>query len=403
MKVVQINTTVNSGSTGRIAEDIGRILLANGNESYIAFGRGLQGSQSNLIRVGSNTGVYLHGLKSLLLDRHGFGSRRATQELIKRINMLKPDVFGLHNIHGYFINIELLFNYIAQTRTPVVWTLHDCWPFTGHCSYFERTQCEKWKTECHKCPQIKHYPKSLIDRSNSNFKLKRDSFTGLSNLTIVTPSHWLKGLVGQSFLSEYPIEVIHNGVDINCFKPVTSEKRKWIILGVASTWDSRKGLADFIALRSVLPEEYQIVLIGLTKKQINSLPNGISGIARTESIEELVQWYSKALVFVNPTYVDNFPTTNIEALACGTPVITYDTGGSPEAIDEFTGIVVKKGDILGVYEAIKEIEDIDLTTLTNCCRSRAVTFFNKDIQYTKYLSLYDSKFNHSISSGIPVK
>lgn len=391
MKIVQINSFVNSGSTGRIAEEIGKVALAKGHKSYIAYGRVARPSQSELIRIGNDIDVFRHGAKSLLRDGHGLSSNKATLEVIRRLQGIKPDVIGLHNIHGYYLNYPLLFAYFREFQVPIIWTFHDCWPFTGHCSYFEKTQCERWKTECHECPQIKHYPLSLIDRSNSNFKLKRDTFTGLSDLTIVTPSHWLKNLVNQSFLSEFPVEVIHNGIDLNCFRPNLDQEKERIILGVASTWDTRKGLADFIALRTVLPAEYEIVLIGLKKQQIKRLPNGITGIARTESVYELAQWYKRALVFVNPTYVDNFPTTNIEALASGTPVITYNTGGSPEAIDEATGIVVSKGDIKGLFNAIKQIEALDAVRLSTNCRLRAETFFDKDNQFVKYINLYQLK------------
>lgn len=390
MKILQLNTVVNSGSTGRIAEDIGRVAIAQGHESYIAFGRGDRPSESQKIRVGSRLDMYCHGGVSLLLGGHGLASNEATRTLIRQIKAIQPDAVGLHNLHGYYINYQILLNALKYMELPVFWTFHDCWPFTGHCSFFEKAQCEKWKTQCYQCPQLGHYPKSFIDRSQSNFEKKRASFTNLENLTVITPSLWLKNLVKQSFFREYPIKVIHNGVDIGVFKPIREISKQRLILGVASKWDTRKGLKDFCRLRDLLSPEYRILLVGLSKKQIASLPKGVEGIERTESLEALVGWYNKALVFLNPTYVDNFPTTNIEALACGTPVITYNTGGSPEAIDENTGCVVDKGAINEVCSAIKHLESKELNQLREACRRRAVKYFDKEKQFAKYLRLYSN-------------
>ena len=271
----------------------------------------------------------------------------------------------------------------------MLWTFHDCWPFTGHCSYFDSVGCEKWKTHCHTCPITKNYPKALTDRSFQNFEDKKEAFTGVNNLKIITPSHWLGNLVHQSFLMEYPVEVIHNGIDLDVFKTIENvfDPKEKIVLGVASTWDKRKGLADFIQLREKLPSDIKIVLIGLSPKQIKTLPEGITGIQRTENIEALVEWYNKATVFVNPTYVDNFPTTNIEALSCGTPIITYETGGSPEAANKETGQVVPKANINALAKAITDIKK-DKSTI-NTCRERAVSKFNAKDRYQNYLDLYE--------------
>jgi putative colanic acid biosynthesis glycosyltransferase len=399
LKILQINTTINSGSTGRIAEDIGCVLLDHGHESFIAFGRGNQESKSNKIKIGTQKDINQHGVLTLLTDRHGFGSKKATKQLLKEIDKISPDVIGLHNIHGYYINIEILFKYIAEKKIPLIWTLHDCWSFTGHCTYFDSVGCEKWKTQCEICPKTKMYPKSIgLDNSFKNFNDKKRIFNQIQNLQIVTPSHWLKDLVKQSFL-RHPAMCIHNGIDLNQFKPILQIellKEKWqlidkkIILGVASIWDERKGLKDFFELRNMLDKDMVIVLIGLSQKQQSILPAGILGIPRTESIEELVMWYSAADVFVNPTYQDNFPTTNIEALACGTPVITYNTGGSPEAIDLHTGEIVPKGDTMALKAAIIDwctTKDRDDTR--EICRERAVQLFNKDNRYSDYLHLYE--------------
>lgn len=403
MKVLQINTTVNSGSTGKITEDIGNLLLKQGHESFIAHGRGNRSSGSKLIKIGSKFGTYLHWLLTALFDKHGLGSKKATLTLINQIEIIKPDIIGLHNIHGYYINIEILFEYLQKSKIPIVWTLHDCWAFTGHCTYFDSVNCEKWKTQCSNCPKTKFYPTSyLIDNSKNNYSIKKVLFNLPKSIQLITPSNWLNNLVKQSYL-QHPVSTIYNGVDLSVFKPNNASillrdthqlKNKSVILGVASIWDKRKGLDDFIALSSLIDNsKMQIILIGLSKDQITNLPPLIIGIGRTENLQQLADYYSLADVFVNPTWQDNFPTTNIESLACGTAVITYKTGGSPEAIDKNTGIVVNKGDIDGLKNAVKVIIENGKDFYQSKCRNRAELLFNKNDRYMNYISLYESMIN----------
>lgn len=355
MKVLQINSVCGFGSTGRIATDLYKVLEEQGHECLIAYGRGTAPEGINSYKIGTNLDTYLHVARTRLLDQHGYGSKKPTIELVKKIKEYNPDVIHLHNLHGYYLNLEVLFNYLAQSNKPVVWTLHDCWAFTGHCAYFDYIGCDKWKDECGNCPQKKIYPNSYgLDNSYNNFNQKKALFTRLNNLTIITPSQWLANLVKESFLNKYPIQVINNGIDLNVFKPTSSEFRKKyhleekkIILGVANVWNQRKGFNTFIELSSKLDEDYQIVLVGVTEKQKNNLPSNIIGINRTNNIEELAEIYTVADVFVNPTLEDNFPTVNLESAACGTPVITYKTGGSPES-SYSPACVVDKGN----YEAI---------------------------------------------------
>lgn len=394
-KLIQINETVSVGSTGRIAAQIGNVAITQGWNSYIAYGRESKMCDSNLIKVGSIPGILWHVFQTRVLDRHGLSSTCATKNLVKKIDAIKPDIIHLHNIHGYYLNYEVLFQYLAFVNKPIVWTLHDCWSITGHCSFFEGVGCEKWKTGCGNCPYLKDYPRSFFfDRSLKNYKQKRQAFTKPKNITLVPVSNWLGDLVKQSFLKDSPIKVIHNGTDLEAFKPQGNDIRKKysidsgknIVLGVASVWHERKGLIDFIKLASY--DKLQVILVGVTDEIKNQLPRNIIAISRTNSQQDLAELYTCADVFVNPTYDDNFPTTNIEALACGTPVITYNTGGSSEAVDSETGIVVEKGDVQGIVEAIKQLSNKDRTALRDACRNRAIRLYNKNDRFQDYINLY---------------
>lgn len=395
MKVLQINSVCGIGSTGRIATDIHNLLIERGHESYIAYGRSNPINCNNAIRLGNNLDNYIHAVKTRLFDLHGFGSKHVTEKFIEKILIIDPDIIHLHNLHGYYINIEVLFNFLKKYNKPVVWTLHDCWGFTGHCSYFDYIGCEKWKKECYDCPQKMQYPSSLIcDNSKRNYYKKKSLFTGINNLTIITPSQWLLRLVKNSFLKEYPIKVINNGIDLAVFRPsernirtIYGLEEKFIILGVASVWDRRKGLSDFYKLAKKLSKNDVIILVGLTDSQLKDLPKGIIGIKRTNNINELADLYSCADVFINPTLEDNFPTTNIEALACGTPVITYNSGGSPESIDEKTGFVVEKGNINDLVNKIMLIKSGFISR--NQCVERA-RIYDKFDKFNKYIELYES-------------
>lgn len=390
-KVLQINVTANWGSTGRIAENIGKLAIENGWDSTIAFSRGNPNSVSNLIRIGSKADMIIHGFQTRILDNHGLASVSATKSFIKKIQKLDPDIVHLHNIHGYYLNYEILFDFLRKFKRPVIWTFHDCWPITGHCAYFTFSRCDKWQTGCHHCRELNSYPKSIfLDGSERNFIRKKRAFTGVDNMTLVPVSDWLKSQLEKSFLSEYPITTIHNGIDLDVFsKHEDAENQDKMILGVASVWDQRKGLDEFVKLRKLLPENYNITLVGLSKNQIKSLPEGINAIQRTENIQQLVNLYSKATVFVNPTLEDTFPTTNLEALACGTPVITYNTGGSPEAVDANTGIVVDYLNVESLASQIKYVCEERPFSLSSC-RNRAERLYNSRDSFKKYIELYHS-------------
>lgn len=399
-RLFQVNVSVNWGSHGRIAEEIGMFAMSKGWESFIAYGRYANPSSSHLIKIGNEWDVRMHGLATRLFDSHGLGSAKATRLLVKAIESLKPDIIHLHNIHGYYLNYTILFDFLCHYGRPVVWTLHDCWPVTGHCAYPELAKCEKWQICCNNCPLIKEYPSSFIDRSERNFNLKKNSFTSLPQLHIVTVSKWLEILVCNSFLKNCDIKNIYNGLDLNVFYPI---KTKWndvrnslgltdsqkIVLGVASVWEERKGLEDFYKLRKILNNDYLILLVGLDEKQRKTLPSGIIGIGRTNNIQQLVEIYSIADVFVNPSIAETFGMTTAEALACGTPAIVYNATASPELVDSNTGAVVPVGDIKQLGEnVIRFCELENKLTISKACRKRAECMFNKQERYQEYIDLY---------------
>lgn len=397
MRVLQINSVCGIGSTGRIATDIHNMLIKQGHESYIAYGRDLPINCDNAIRIGTKLDNYGHVAMTRILDKHGFGSKKATIEFIEKIKNLDPDVIHLHNIHGYYINIEVLFDYLKVANKPVVWTLHDCWSFTGHCSHFDYIGCKKWKSACFDCVQMKEYPKSIIfDKSGWNYEKKKKIFTGVKNLTIVTPSNWLADLVKKSFLKEYNVKVINNGIDLEVFKPIENNFRelmginsKFIILGVASVWNEKKGLKYFLELSNMVDEDDVIVLVGLTEKQKENLPKNVIGITKTNSINELAKIYSSADVFVNLTLEEVLGMTNIEAMACGIPVITFNTGGSVECIDQNSGYIVEKGNTEELIHHIKTIKRSSNSFYSNHCTKRAHMYFNKKEKFIEYFNIYN--------------
>ena len=390
--LLQINVVSNVLSTGKICEDIAKVAQSKGWQTYIAYGRWEKPGASESRRVGNNWDMYKHYVGHRFFDREGLESTCATKTLIRWIDEIKPDIIQLHNIHDHYLNYPILFEYLATLDTPIVWTQHDCWAYTGGCVYHDLYNCEQWREGCKGlCPNRRAL---FCNKSAIQFALKQELFGKIKNLTLVPVSNWLCNMLAQSFLRERRIMTIHNGIDIQKYhvSKFSEVSGCFRILGVAAVWDARKGLHDFIKLRSMLPAEYKITLVGLSQKQVKALPEGIKGITRTSDIEELVQLYSDADVFVNPTYSDNFPTTNLESLACGTPVITYRTGGSPEAIDEKTGVVVEQGNVNALANAITCMKVNPL--FSEDCRRRAEERFNKDKCFERYVELYNQLINN---------
>ena len=334
------------GSTGGVMMREHRELLAAGGDSYAFWGRGRAAEGAREMRFATDWEVRLDGVQTRLGGKAGFHSKAATKRLLKRLDEIRPDVVHLHNLHGYYVNVEMLFNWLASHECKVEWTLHDCWAFTGHCAYFTYAKCMQWKDRCayeNPCPQLDTYPKTYSKRSCAwSFERKRRLFNLVpaERMKLITPSYWLEGLVNQSFLAKYPVEVRHNTVDASVFKPTPSDFRerygignRFMILGVASPWTERKGLADFVRLAGELDDEgYAIVLVGLSEKQIKEMPEGVVGLARTGSPQDLAAVYTTADVFFNPTREDNYPTTLLEAQSCGTDALTYLVGGCEEAL-----------------------------------------------------------------------
>lgn len=396
-KLLQINVDATNGSNGGIARDIGNLVMKENWESYIAYGRSAIPGESMQFRIGNQLDVYAHGIESRIFDNHGLSSRYVTRRFIKKIEKIAPDIIHLHNIHGYFLNYKILFEFLKSVNIPIVWTLHDCWAFTGHCAHFVSVNCEKWKKGCYSCPLKNGYPSSmLLDRSEKNYKLKEELFNSLENFTIVPVSYWLENYVRQSFLKKHNIQVIQNGIDLNIFKPSNIDRKslglsesKIIILGVSNVWSHSKGLKEFIKLSE--HNELQVVMIGVDDSIMKILPDNIVAIKRTHNLQKLVEYYSVADIFVNPTYADTFPTVNLEALSCGTPVVTYQTGGSPEAIDEYTGTIVPQGDSVLLYKAILELANQPIEyklKQSQKCRLRAEKYFDKKERFEEYINLY---------------
>lgn len=405
MKVLLINSMCGIGSTGRIVEGIADVLFASGHDAKIAYS--LESSENPIaFKFGSDRDHFIHRIMSHAFDMQGLCSKAATKELIKFIDDYKPDIVNLHNIHGNFLNYPLLFSYLSKNKIQTVWTLHDCWSFTGHCPHFDYIGCTKWLTGCHNCNQLYVYPKSEFwDGSKRNYGLKKKYFTDFpEKLHIVAVSTWLEDLAKQSFLKASSTYTINNGIDLSQFKPIKDLKsirdkygidNRKVVLAVASPWGERKGLNDLYQLWKLINKEtYQLVIVGLSQDQIDSLPAGINGIPRTNGIDELARLYSLADVFVNPTYEDSFPTVNLEALACGTPIVVYRTGGSPDAVSDETGIIVDKGDIKSMLDAIVQIIESTESYTENQCRNSAILRFDKNNSYKSYVRLFEELCIH---------
>ena len=403
--IIQINVCNNIYSTGKIAGAIGDLIVKRGWKSYIAYQRAYKESLSEPIKIGCWIDTIVNAIEQRLFDNTGFGigSYFSTKQLVRRLKEINPDIIHLHVIHGYYLQYNVLFKYLATLDIPIVWTLHSCWEVTGHCTHFDYEGCERWKTECYSCPLKREYPQSyLLDRSKKNYHRKKELFNSLKNLYVVTVSKWLNDVVSESFFKAKPRRVIYNGIDLQTFRPskdfeILKIKKglegKFVAIGVASSWLPKKGLCDYFKLEKMIPNDFSLVLIGLSDKQIKCLPSGIIGIRKTKNIEELRDWYVLSDVVLNLSYEETFGLTTVEGMACGTPSIVYDRTASPELVSEDTGYVVKAGDVANVLDCMLKIKEKGKISFVKHCRNRAELYFDKDKNFQEYMRLYDRLLN----------
>lgn len=389
MKILQINATYLIGNIGRHVKATEEAILRNDDESFVVYGTG-DIKDDHHYPIENRLSQKISILQTRLFGKHGFYNRRETKKAIEWIKNVDPDIIQLRNIHGHYINIQMLFEYIKDYKKEVFWTFHDCWPMTGHCAFFDSAKCDRWKTGCYDCPCLHDYPKTIRDQSTWNWNKKKELFTSIEKMHIIVPSNWLANIVKQSFFKSFDISVIPNGIRLDSFTPNGDAfKRKnnildkTLVMGIAKGWSKRKGLEDIKAVANLLDDSFVFVIVGASKEQMRGFPQNTIRVERTNNVKELSEIYSSADILLNPTYEDNFPTVNIEALACGTPVITYNTGGSPESLTEKTGFVLNKGDIEGIVKILQSKKYPDLAD----CVSRSQDFKSDD-RFDDYIKLY---------------
>jgi glycosyltransferase involved in cell wall biosynthesis len=398
MRVLEINTVQGIGSTGKIATELYDMLQERGEECAIAYARGTAPERMHTIRIGNKFAVCLHGMMTRITDRHALYSVHATRRLVEQIKDYAPDLIHLHNLHGYYLDIRTLFAFLKEYDRPVVWTLHDCWSYTGHCAYYTNAGCEKWKSQCENCPLKKEYPASMLcDNSRENYKIKKELFTSLNKLQLVTPSEWLKGEVEQSFFQGIPCKSVPNGIELDTFdwkkegqQKALKEKYglsgKKVVLGVANVWEKRKGWDDFMKLPGFLPGDYQVVMVGLAEKQKKELPPDITGYPRTESVSQLADFYRMADVYFNGSFQETMGMTTGEAICCGTPAVVYRGTAVPESVGDGCGIIVEPGDVKAAAEAAVKLCENPAAHFEACKAYRSR--FDKKIFCDAYYGIY---------------
>jgi glycosyltransferase involved in cell wall biosynthesis len=394
LKILHINSG-NFGSTGSIMMNISETAQKKGHTSYVSYANSRTNNKKKIdngILIGSVIERNVHLKLAYHTGLNGSFSVLSTKRFLQKVEEINPDIIHLHNLHNCYINLKLLFDYIKKKEINVVWTLHDCWAFTGQCPHFTMAKCEKWKTQCHECPQYKEYPASKTDMTKKMYTFKKEWFNGVKNLTIVTPSQWLANKVNQSFLKEYPVKVINNGIDLNIFRPITSDFRneyklydRKIILGVANPWSKGKGLDIFIELARRLDESYKIVLVGLSSEQIKNLPYNILGLPKVNSTQELVGIYSSADYFINPSIEETMGLVTVESIACGTPAIVSSFTAVPEMLNSESGVIIENYSVEDFYNAIKSNIDFKQENLLKWAKS-----FEMKRKYKEYILLYEA-------------
>ncbi len=400
MKVLQINAVYGQGSTGVIVKDIDEALQENGYKSFVAYAN-CNTIPNNGFKIGNKIDHKVHGMLTRTLGKQAYSSVLSTNKLLRYIDIINPDVIHLHNLHSNYINLNMLLKYIIKNDIKTVITLHDCWFFTGKCFHYIADQCTKWQTECNTCPRLKKdVPSWFFDQTSKVFNDKKRYFELISDLVVVGVSNWISNEAKKSFFKDKEIATIHNGVDTVIFKPMESNFRKknniedkFVILGMANKWLLPNNNPSLKYISNNLGENYVLVLVGCSEAEKHNLPANVIGLGYVNNKEELARIYSMADVFVNTTWEDSFPTVNIESISCGTPVITFDSCGSPEAIDKDTGLIVPQGNYKQLWKAIMEIKQKGKHYYQQRCVEYGREKYNKNDRYTDYILLYEEICN----------
>lgn len=399
MRVALINSVAGFGSTGRI---VYQLSCLPGVQGRIYYGRKDNLTDADTYRITDKAGNAAHVSGTFLSGRHGFYNAKETEKMVENLKAFNPDLIHLHNLHGFYLNIEVLMKYLSECGKPVIWTMHDCWAFTGHCAHYDAIGCEKWKSGCDRnCPGLNKYPYTFTAKNVARNYADKNRLFHLfqkNQLTIVTPSYWLREQLRQSFLKDQDIRTIHNGIDLSIFHPISSDFRmknhlenSYIYLAVGSGWYKEKGLDDLAKLSHDLRDDQKLVIVGIKKNQEKDFDNNHTiFIPRTENMNELCGLYSTADALLNLTYEDTFPTVNLEAQACGCPVFTYRTGGSTETVTDISGLVIPKGDLAMMEKVLSKVARHKNDEVVRACVYNARQY---DYRYMlqSYKALYEEK------------
>lgn len=393
MKILQINACYGYLSTGIIIEDLEKEIYKSEGVCYVAYQTAVKEPVCGF-RIGNKFDRYIHGIHSRIFGKQGYRSNRATKKLLKWIVSVNPDIIHLHNLHSNYLNFNMLCDYIAEKNIKTVYTFHDCWAFTGKCSHYASASCDKWQTSCGNCPQLKNEVPSLIfDNTGKVLKDRTQHLNKIPDLTIVPCSFWMEEQIKKSLLKPKRIVTLYNGTDTNMFRPHSNSFRKdyklddkFLILGFANKWSNTKNIEGVKFISGNLADDEIIVIVGCNEKQkeLFSKFKNIVPVGYIGDRQLLSDIYSSADVFVNLTYEDTLPTVNMESICSKTPVITFNSCGSPELVSSSTGIVVDKGDFEGILNAIRFVKEnsaqFDFEDL--------IKKYDKNVCYNKYIELY---------------
>ncbi len=393
MKVLQINACYGYLSTGIIVEDIEKLLIENGCESYIGY-QSKAKEMSNGYKIGTGLDRKFHGLYSRIFGKQGYVSKNQTRKFLKWVDEIKPDIVHLHNLHSNYLNFNILISYLAENNIKTVYTFHDCWAFTGKCTHYSFVKCNKWKEACGNCPKNKHeVPSLFFDVTSKVIKDRTEHLNKISDLTIVSCSNWMKKQVELSHLTPKKVVTIYNGVNTNIFKPHENSFRKdyslndkFVILGFANKWCLENNMAGVKSLVEQLKDDEKIVIVGCNEEQKKyfSAYKKVIALGFIKDRLELSDIYASSNVFVNLTYEDTLPTVNMESLCCETPVITFNSCGSPELVSNENGMVVEQGN----FDAIRKSIDIIKNDGIKVDYNKVKEVFDREKCYKKYIDLY---------------